>query len=161
MKEIIFGYKNLPVWKGGYSFSVYEDGIVNYEKLSVKRLVIESKEIVIPKSVVEDVEKCLIKQKILIDKFPEKQINSGFLIDGAIDYFNFIGNEIYCWNILRMSNEDIYKMELKYGKFSLDTMNIVQLQNNILEVFESAYKFLKNYGLKVYSWNHFHCDWEM
>ena len=41
----------------------------------------------------------------------------------------------HCWNILRMSNEDIHKIELQHGKLSLDTMNIVKLQNEILEIF--------------------------
>ena len=67
------------------------------KKSSVKRRVTESKEIFILKSLFEDIKKCLIEQKNLIDKLPEK-INSGFDIEGVINCFNFIGKEE--WRIL-------------------------------------------------------------
>ncbi len=55
MEKIILAYGIFPIWRGGYSFSVYENGIVNYGRYDIDRQVIDSKRITLPQSVVYDV----------------------------------------------------------------------------------------------------------
>ncbi|MBQ9441427.1 MAG: hypothetical protein IJU55_00230 [Selenomonadaceae bacterium] len=148
MTNIIFGYEINTVWRGGYSFSVYDNGIANTEKLSVRREIIESKKFVVPKSVVEDIKKYLIEQKNLIENLPEK-IN-GFTVDGGWYDFNFLGKQFFCFNISKTSNKEIYEMELLEGKISKDIMESIQQQNAVLEIFESARKFLKDFEPQIY-----------
>lgn len=169
LAEIIFGYKFSPAFihfgvSEEFSFEVYDEGTVNYKKniIGGKRFeskIIETKKIIIPMSVVEDIKKILIEQKNLIDKLPEEINNYSF--DGSYDKFNFLGKKISCLNISRTSAEDYKKIELRWGKLSPYMNEIIQQQNSVLEIFESVYKILKNYGLKVYSWKNFSCDWKM
>lgn len=42
-----------------------------------------------------------------------------------------------------------------------DIYEIIRQQNSLLEIFESVYDILKDYGLTVKSWQHFGCDWEI
>lgn len=169
MAEIIFGYKMSPAFihygvSTEFFFKVYSKGTVIYKKniIGGKRFeskVIKSKKIIIPLSVAEDVKKILLKQKNLIDKLPE-DINNHSL-DGGYDIFYFLDKKISCLNISRTSEEDYKKIESVWGKLTPYMNETIQQQNSVLAIFESAYNFLKDYGLKVYSWKDFSCNWEM
>ena len=159
MSKIVFGYKIVPVWRGGHYFTVYEDGIVKYKKFVYGLGTTESKEISIPKTVVEDLQKCLTDKKSLIDKLP-KQIDS-WLIDGACHYFNFMGRQISGWNIMRPSEEYYKRLEECAEKLPRNMPEIIQQQHYVLEIFESIYDVLKDYGLKVETSHFLDCDWEM
>ena len=163
LAKIIFGYKCSPAFghietTEGHSFEIFENGEIILKKFVMSGRVIEIEKIIIPLLIVEDVKKILIKQKILIDKLPE-EINNNSL-DGGFDYFNFLGKKISFLNITRTSEDDCKKMELRWGKLSSYMNEVIQQQNFVLEIFESVYEILKNYGLKVYSWKSFSCDWE-
>ena len=136
------------VWRGGYSFLVYENGIVKTERLSLKGEVIESKKFIVPKSVVENIKKYLIEQKIFIENFPE-EIN-GSTIDGGWCNFNFFGKQIFCYNISKTSDKEIQEMKLMEEKISESIIESIQQQNTVLEIFELAYEFLKDFESKIY-----------
>ena len=159
MSNIVFGYKIMPVWRGGHSFAVYENGMVSYEKFAYGIGTAESKEISIPKTVVDDLKKHLTAKKYLIDKLPEKI--DGWIIDGPFNYFNFLGKTISALNICKTSEDDYKKFKSYLDKVP-DIYEIIRQQNSVMNIFESSvYNILKDYGLKVVSWNSFSCDWEM
>ena len=170
MSEIILGYGVELIWRGGYFFEVYEGGEVNYGKFiytdaPIYRQVVETKKFFVPKSAVENVKNCLLDKKILIDKFPEETIQLGLVIDGSCQYFNFLGKAVHWWNISRITEKGIKELEKFVGKLSADTKNLIQQQHKILDIFEEAYKFLKDYGLKIYYEDTYYgydfvCDWK-
>ena len=131
-----------------YSFSVYKNGIANTKKLSVSGKIIESKNFSIPQSVVDNIKKYLLEQKNLIENLPKEIF--GFTVDGGWCNFNFLEKEIYCCNISKISDMEINKIEIREGKISKSIMESIQQQNSVLEIFESANKFLTEFEEKIY-----------
>ncbi|MBR5914261.1 MAG: hypothetical protein IKZ58_07865 [Selenomonadaceae bacterium] len=173
MAEIIFGYKCSPVFihcgvSEEFYFNVYSKGTVRYKTNIIgsnfsESKVIESKKIIIPMSVVEDLKKILIEQKNLIDKLPKNIDNLSD--DGAYHDFNFLGKKISCLNISQHDLDENSEAKILLSEnshfYSSLKKTIMEQENNVLKIFESVYNILKNYGLKVYSWKYFCCDWEM
>ena len=170
MAKIIFGYKMSPNFvcfgvTEGYKFFVYEKGTVRLKKFVIEyegERVIESRKIIIPKSVAENVKNYLESQKNLIDGLPEDIYNHS--LDGKRDVFYFLGKKISCLNISRHDIEEISEPKIYLGEFSSfrppTEIEIMKQENAVLEIFENVYNFLKDYGLIVHSWN-FYCEWKM
>lgn len=173
MAKIIFGYECSAVLLQRhvieeFSFKIYEKGTVRYKKNTIGRnfsesKVIESKKIILPKSIVEDLKKILHEEKILIEQLPD-EINNHSL-DGAYHDFNFLDKKISCLNIGRHDLDEISEPKIFIGEVSCfipqSEKITMQQENSVLRIFESVYEILKDYGLKVYSWEYFYCEWEM
>ena len=168
MAKIILEYKMLPTCNflghdEGHSFTIFEKGTVRIKNLTYEGAVIKSKKIIIPQPIIENITKCLYKQKNLIGNLPESINNHS--LDGAYHYFNFMGKKVSCLNISRHNLEEVSETKIFVGEFAcfspLSTKIISQQENDVLEIFESAYNFLKDYGLTVYSWENFYCEWQI
>ena len=113
MSKIIFGYEINNVWKGGYSFSVYKNGIANTKKLSVSGKIIESKNFSIPQSVVDNIKKYLLEQKNLIENLPKEIF--GFTVDGGWcnSIIESIQQQNFVLEIFESSNKFLTEFEEK------------------------------------------------
>lgn len=180
MAKITFGYETHacsmrpPYVSKEYKFFVYEKGTVRlkrlvteYEKINgemtEKIISSESKKIIISLQVVEKIKKYLKSQKRRIDRLPKEILNHS--CDGTGFTFNFMGKKISCANISRHNLDKNSNPEISLGDNAFFRPNvgirIMKQENTVLEIFESVYKILKNYGVEVYSWKNFSCDWKM
>ncbi len=162
MSEVIFGYKrNADIWHPNielrFAFYVLENGDVIIKKYLNDVKIIKTEKIIIPLAVVENIKKFLTEQKKLIDRLPKKIYS--FTIDGCLDCFHFLGNKIYCWNPERIVGERYKELEFHLGELSPEMKEVVQQHNYLLAVFEYVFNLLKDYGLKVYSWEKLGCEW--
>ena len=168
MAKIILGYKMSPACNflgrdEGHAFTIFEKGTVRIKNLTFEGAVIKSKKITIPQSIIEDITKCLYEQKNLIENLPENIYNDS--VDGAYHDFNFMGKKVSCLNISRHNLKEVSEAKIFVGEFACfsppSAKMISQQENDVLKIFESAYNFLKDYGLKVYSWKNFYCEWQI
>lgn len=191
LAKVVFGYKNIASCNflgnsDGWSFKIYEKGTVRIKKFTFDNQIISSEKFYIPFNVVEKIKKILFENKSLIDNLSSNIDNHS--CDGSYDIFNFYGKKITCLNISRSSEEKIMKATLEvdsefwdsevpkiiarsenifsayrvyFNEKHSELIETIRQENKVLKIFEAVYNILKNYGLTVYSWNTFYCDWKI
>ena len=159
MASIILGYRVDSCYgcltePGGWSFDIFSKGTVRFKTYLMNGEATSSTKDTLPKSVIDNIYLTLQNWRADISRLPKETNNHS--CDGSYHSFKFLGSKITSLNISR--HEDVGNVE--YEKYyDEEYIQTLQTENTVLQIFESACKFLSPFGLQVEIEPSFYCCW--